>query len=195
MKLFTLTLVFTLTLFTYAQDIRSLPQCAQGPVLDAISASGCPLTDIKCICANKEFIAGLLEKIPKVCTSAEVDRMPILSHPSPPSIPSALSDVDKCVATVDFANKLCAAAGVTLNLVNPLASSTTSAVSSTSSSAVATTSSVGNSTITSAATPNSASTTSAAPATSSSAAAAGRVEGFAMRVVGGGLAMAVGLVL
>ncbi|KAH8601838.1 hypothetical protein B0O99DRAFT_680953 [Bisporella sp. PMI_857] len=75
-----------------AQDITSLPQCAQDPILQAITNSGCPLTDISCICGNKKFIDGLLAKIPTVCNADEV------------------------AVTAQFATELCIGYGVTLSL-------------------------------------------------------------------------------
>ncbi|KIX07790.1 uncharacterized protein Z518_02444 [Rhinocladiella mackenziei CBS 650.93] len=74
------------------QDITSLPQCAQQPILEAISASGCPLTDIACICDNDNFINGLVQLIPTLCNPDEV------------------------AVTSEFAVTLCSAYGVQLDL-------------------------------------------------------------------------------
>ncbi|KIW10763.1 hypothetical protein PV08_10062 [Exophiala spinifera] len=97
-----------LALTASAQDITSLPVCAQSPILTAFSASGCGLTDIACVCNNTEFINGLVQLIPSVCTAAEV------------------------TATIDFAVSLCASYGVTLNLPDTSggSASTTPAITS-----------------------------------------------------------------
>ncbi|QVM07719.1 hypothetical protein D8B26_002410 [Coccidioides posadasii str. Silveira] len=68
MKLGAMFANFLFALSAFAQDITSMPQCAQSPVLEAISSSKCGLTDVKCICTDKDFVSGLLEKIPKVCS-------------------------------------------------------------------------------------------------------------------------------
>lgn len=54
-----------------SKDLISIPQ-QQQPILIAISNSGCPLTDIHCICDNDAFIDGLLQEIPTLCTPGEV---------------------------------------------------------------------------------------------------------------------------
>jgi hypothetical protein len=41
-------------------------------VLNAITASGCTLTDIACICNNDNFINGLVQLIPTVCDADDV---------------------------------------------------------------------------------------------------------------------------
>jgi len=73
MKPVTAISLLVLTALTAAQDITSLPQCAQQPILNAITNSGCPLTDITCICSNSKFVKGLLAEIPGVCNPAEVE--------------------------------------------------------------------------------------------------------------------------
>lgn len=73
MKPVTVISILTLSVLTAAQDITSLPQCAQQPILNAITNSGCPLTDISCICGNTKFVSGLLAEIPVVCNPAEVE--------------------------------------------------------------------------------------------------------------------------
>lgn len=41
-------------------------------ILNAIQTTGCPLTDIECICSNEEFVDELVEQIPLVCSAEEI---------------------------------------------------------------------------------------------------------------------------
>ncbi|KAH0835269.1 hypothetical protein AYO21_10694 [Fonsecaea monophora] len=63
-----------------AQDITTLPACAQQPLLEGIGASGCPLTDIACMCNNQAFIDSLLQLIPTLCTPAESDEVVVFAE-------------------------------------------------------------------------------------------------------------------
>ncbi|KAJ9628431.1 hypothetical protein H2204_009268 [Knufia peltigerae] len=99
---------FALALKAHAQDITSLPVCAQSPILTAFSTSGCSLTDIACVCNNTEFINGLVNTIPSVCNANEV------------------------AATSQFAVSLCASYGVTLDLPGTPGGATSSASATTS---------------------------------------------------------------
>ncbi|EHY53242.1 hypothetical protein HRR83_005913 [Exophiala dermatitidis] len=149
MKSFTVASVAALALAVpaFAQDITSLPQCAQSPILNAISSSGCGLTDIECICKNDDFVSGLVKLIPTLCNTQEVQE------------------------TIDFAKNLCSAYGVTINVpdATALASSATAPAASSAASSLASSASAEASSITSAA--SSVASSASAAATSSSAAA------------------------
>ncbi|KEF54058.1 uncharacterized protein A1O9_09853 [Exophiala aquamarina CBS 119918] len=97
-------IVATFALPSVTQDITSLPQCAQQPILEAISASDCPLTDIACICANEGFVNGLVQLIPTVCTPSEVELV------------------------IEFAETLCSAYDVDIDLPISSAPSGTSSI-------------------------------------------------------------------
>ncbi|KAG9237425.1 hypothetical protein BJ875DRAFT_481349 [Amylocarpus encephaloides] len=156
MKFLALTTVVALAMAipAFAQTVADLPQCAQGPILDAFSSSGCQLTDVKCFCEAKTSIASLVAKLPTVCNPSELQ------------------------ITTDFANKLCLASGVTLSLTNPAASSTTAPTSaSTAAPAVTTSAASGsprsNETTTSASTRAPSATSAGSASTSSEAAGSG----------------------
>ncbi|KAL2429551.1 hypothetical protein ABEF95_006727 [Exophiala dermatitidis] len=149
MKSFTVVSAVALALAVpaFGQDITSLPQCAQSPILNAISSSGCGLTDIACICKNDDFVSGLVKLIPTLCNTQEVQE------------------------TIDFAKNLCSAYGVTVNVpdATALASSATAPAASSAASSLASSASAEASSITSAA--SSVASSASAAATSSSAAA------------------------
>ncbi|EXJ78801.1 hypothetical protein A1O1_09203 [Capronia coronata CBS 617.96] len=149
MKSFTISaaVALALALPAIAQDITSLPQCAQSPILNAISASGCPLTDIKCICGNDNFIDGLLNLIPTLCT------------------------VDEVSTTEDFAVQLCSAYDVTLDLppaASLVASASGGAATSAASTVASSISSAASSASSAASTSASAAATTVAPESTSS---------------------------
>ncbi|RVX68248.1 hypothetical protein B0A52_07251 [Exophiala mesophila] len=55
-----------------SQDLASLPECAQSPILEAAAETGCSLSDLVCICSDSGLVEHLLELIPTVCTPEEV---------------------------------------------------------------------------------------------------------------------------
>ncbi|KIW40889.1 uncharacterized protein PV06_06502 [Exophiala oligosperma] len=81
---------------TFAQvgTISDLPQCGQQAILEAIQTSGCPLTDIACICKNTEFVDKLVAQIPQLCSSEDI------------------------TLTADGSKAICMAYGVELDLPN-----------------------------------------------------------------------------
>ncbi|KIW63402.1 hypothetical protein PV04_10249 [Phialophora macrospora] len=101
MKTFTVraAAVLALALPAFAQSVLDLPQCAQQPILEGFSASGCSLVDIACVCNNDGFVNGLIALIPTVCNEAEV------------------------AETIKFASDMCFAYGVTLDLPDDLSGS------------------------------------------------------------------------
>ncbi|KAI1931796.1 hypothetical protein LOZ65_001048 [Ophidiomyces ophidiicola] len=115
MKVLAVSAVLALAMPALAQDVTSLPQCAQTTVLQSISSTNCGLTDIKCICNNRNFVNSLLEKIPKVCNPEEVTK------------------------ASQVAVELCAAYGATLSLPGVGPSTTAAASSPAGSSPAATT--------------------------------------------------------
>ncbi|KAI1997266.1 hypothetical protein LOZ53_000812 [Ophidiomyces ophidiicola] len=115
MKVLAVSALLALAMPALAQDVTSLPQCAQTTVLQSISSTNCGLTDIKCICNNRNFVNSLLEKIPKVCNPEEVAK------------------------ASQVAVELCAAYGATLSLPGVGPSTTAAASSPAGSSPAATT--------------------------------------------------------
>ncbi|KAK5052573.1 hypothetical protein LTR84_002438 [Exophiala bonariae] len=53
---------------TYANEYSLFQQQA---ILEAIQESGCPLTDIECICKNTEFVSELVGLIPQLCSQED----------------------------------------------------------------------------------------------------------------------------
>ncbi|MCJ1245550.1 hypothetical protein MMC30_002754 [Trapelia coarctata] len=147
--------------FTMAQDLSSLPTCAQAPALSSIASTSCQLTDFSCICKDTAFITALTPQIEKACSPA---------------------DFQKVVA---FTQNLCGSVGVTLSVpgvATATASSGTvlSSASVMSGSMAATTSGMASGSMTT----TTASTTGAAPAaTTSSGASRGAVVGGALAAV------------
>lgn len=50
------------------------PALQQQVILQAIQTTECPLTDIACICGNKEFVDELVEQIPLLCSAEDIAR-------------------------------------------------------------------------------------------------------------------------
>ncbi|KHN99953.1 Extracellular membrane protein, CFEM domain protein [Metarhizium album ARSEF 1941] len=72
-------------------QLDKIPQCAQPCVssaIDGTNIAGCKAADIRCVCGNKDFIAGISCCLQKSCSPSEIE------------------------STINFANKLCAASGV-----------------------------------------------------------------------------------
>ncbi|KIW10758.1 hypothetical protein PV08_10057 [Exophiala spinifera] len=62
------TLAFALAVLAQVGTISDLPQCGQQAILEAIQTSGCPLTDVACMCNNNEFVDSLVAQIPELCS-------------------------------------------------------------------------------------------------------------------------------
>jgi len=84
-----------------AQDLTQLPACAQTCAFGGISSSGCPITDLKCICSASAFLQAMGDCTAKACTPAEIEK------------------------TLTFATALCATVGVTLPIPPPAPPATT----------------------------------------------------------------------
>lgn len=56
-----------------AQQITaaSVPACAEPALLSAVQASGCSLSDVKCICANPKLTTGFMTAIETACDPAD----------------------------------------------------------------------------------------------------------------------------
>lgn len=46
----------------------------QQAILQAIQSSGCPLTDIACMCKNTDFVDELVGQIPQLCSAGDIAR-------------------------------------------------------------------------------------------------------------------------
>ncbi|KAI4124495.1 MAG: hypothetical protein LQ347_005716 [Umbilicaria vellea] len=84
--------------FAGAQSLSSLPTCAQAPAEAGIGATGCTLTDFKCLCSAQAFISSLTTQIQTACSPADQ------------------------AATLAFAQQLCGSVGITIP-TPPMASS------------------------------------------------------------------------
>ncbi|KAL9619950.1 MAG: hypothetical protein Q9160_005507 [Pyrenula sp. 1 TL-2023] len=76
--------------FVNAQSLSDLPSCAQQAGLSGITASGCAVQDITCICSQTPFIATLRQYICKSCSVADQN------------------------ASLQFAQRLCATVGISI---------------------------------------------------------------------------------
>ncbi|MCJ1361051.1 hypothetical protein MMC16_000148 [Acarospora aff. strigata] len=94
------------TPFVAAQDLASLPACAQAAATSSLGSTGCALTDIKCICNASSYLSSLQQQISSACNAADQA--------------SALA----------FAQQICSSAGVNLNVPSAAVSSASSVVSS-----------------------------------------------------------------
>ena len=54
-----------------SSSLNDLPACAQQAGLASIDATGCDLTDIKCICSSVPFISTLRSYIEAHCTASD----------------------------------------------------------------------------------------------------------------------------
>ncbi|PTB36093.1 hypothetical protein M441DRAFT_283243 [Trichoderma asperellum CBS 433.97] len=54
-----------------AQSLPGLPTCAQTCALDAMAATGCAVTDAKCICADTSFITAITPCILATCNASD----------------------------------------------------------------------------------------------------------------------------
>lgn len=57
-----------------SDNIPGLPKCA-GSCVTGDSFGGCKLSDIKCICSNKSYLAGLACCVSKSCDAADQESM------------------------------------------------------------------------------------------------------------------------
>ncbi|KAH6988397.1 hypothetical protein EDB80DRAFT_816625 [Ilyonectria destructans] len=73
-----------------AQDLTSLPACAQTCALGAISSTGCAVTDARCICKSTSFLSSVESCISTTCSASDQQ------------------------ATLTFAQQFCSSAGVTI---------------------------------------------------------------------------------
>ena len=55
-----------------AQNFGDLPQCAEGPALQAIGSTGCQLTDFGCICRDQKFLMMLQPQIEAACSPSDL---------------------------------------------------------------------------------------------------------------------------
>lgn len=55
-----------------AIDYSSLPQCAQGPLLNTIGRSKCDPSKIKCLCNDGDIVHDLVALIQKSCTGDDL---------------------------------------------------------------------------------------------------------------------------
>ncbi|KAF3208515.1 hypothetical protein TWF106_011410 [Orbilia oligospora] len=90
-----------------AQGIADIPACAQTCLLPALQATGCSLTDFKCSCSNKSFVADSTDCIEQSCSAADIAKAAKATY------------------------ELCKAAGVEIVTRAPPAAATTSAAPTT----------------------------------------------------------------
>lgn len=88
------------------RQLDQIPQCALQCALGSLQSTGCETTDFACICTASAFVNGLVPCVQDACTDAEFDR------------------------TLQAAQGLCSAAGVTLSV--PAGATETSAPASSS---------------------------------------------------------------
>ncbi|KAL6404499.1 hypothetical protein AUP68_13892 [Ilyonectria robusta] len=84
-----------------AQDLTSLPACAQTCALNAISSTGCAPTDAKCICESTSFLSSVESCISTACNATDQQ------------------------ATLTFAQQFCSSAGVTYHAATQATTQTT----------------------------------------------------------------------
>jgi len=84
-----------LTASLVSAQLESIPQCALGCAVSSLGSTGCPTTDIACICSATAFLQALTPCVQAACTPQEF------------------------AATIEAAQQLCAAAGVTLSIPGP----------------------------------------------------------------------------
>jgi len=136
----------------YAQSLNNLPTCAQNCAASGLSATGCSLLNVTCICSNTAFLGALL-----------------------PCIRSNCSQQDQGT-TVSFAQQLCASGNVTLSIPSTAArTNSTRAPVSNSTISVRTTSATGSVITTRLTTVSSGAATGTATATGSASAASASV--------------------
>lgn len=104
-----------LTASFVSAQLDSIPPCALQCALQSLGQTGCPQTDIACICKSTSFIQGLLPCVQTSCNT-----------------PQLLQD------TVEAAAELCLLAGVTLTVQLPTATETSTAPPSTTETVTAT---------------------------------------------------------
>ncbi|KAL6249285.1 hypothetical protein RBB50_004348 [Rhinocladiella similis] len=92
-----------------------MPLLQQQAILQAIQTSGCPLTDVACICKNTDFVDKLVAQIPELCSAED------------------------SVLTADGSKAICIAYGVELDLPNLPGSSNSTSTAATTSNAESTT--------------------------------------------------------
>ncbi|KAH8127469.1 hypothetical protein LI328DRAFT_130418, partial [Trichoderma asperelloides] len=90
MKLNIIISTFLLSSSTLAQSLPGLPTCAQMCALEATEATGCAVTDAKCICTGTSFMSVIASCISAACNASDQE------------------------ATFSFAQQFCASAGVTI---------------------------------------------------------------------------------
>lgn len=68
-------LIFVASAYALPQSsgLEGLSQCAQGAALTAITATGCGLTDVPCICKYPDFQSVLAAGITTACGAADAD--------------------------------------------------------------------------------------------------------------------------
>lgn len=98
--------------YTVSAQLDSLPTCALNCAVKSLGSSGCPTTDIACICKATAFVTSLVPCVQGACSAAEFE------------------------ATVQAAQGLCQQAGVSLDI--PTGGATTSAASTSTDTATAT---------------------------------------------------------
>ncbi|KAK5187875.1 hypothetical protein LTR16_009322, partial [Cryomyces antarcticus] len=54
-----------------AQNLSSLPTCAQTCAAGGITSTGCALTDFKCICSASTFLDSVASCISTACSPAD----------------------------------------------------------------------------------------------------------------------------
>jgi len=94
-------------------QIAGLPTCAESCALNAISSTGCAVTDFHCICTASSFLAGVESCISTACSAADQE------------------------ATLQYAEQLCGSVGVTITPPSAPATSAPAAASSPASSVAA----------------------------------------------------------
>ncbi|KAL8917241.1 MAG: hypothetical protein Q9208_008080 [Pyrenodesmia sp. 3 TL-2023] len=68
-----LSLLLTTTTTT-AQSLTDVPSCASGPALTSFTSTGCPITEISCICRDQGFLTGLLPVVEAACSPEDLQR-------------------------------------------------------------------------------------------------------------------------
>jgi len=92
-----------------AAQLDQIPTCALSCAITSIGASGCPQTDIACICQAAPFLSGILSCIQGACSASEIEQ------------------------TLKAAQGLCLSAGVTITVPGGTPSTTAPPPASTSS--------------------------------------------------------------
>ncbi|KAK6340721.1 hypothetical protein TWF696_009045 [Orbilia brochopaga] len=89
------------------RQLEDIPQCALGCAVSSLGSSGCPTSDIACICKAEKFVESLIPCVQGACDAAQFE------------------------ATKEGAKKLCKSAGVDLVIPDVSGSASSGAASST----------------------------------------------------------------